>query len=667
MDNKNYLESIEKLNLWAYHYYSLDNPIATDEEYDTLYFKVVAYEKEHPEEISHLSPTNRVGDKLLDGFEKSTHIERLYSLDDIFSKEELFDWALKLQKEFPDVDFYEEPKYDGLSLNLLYENGILIKAATRGDGEVGEDVTMNIPYVMGIPLHIPYKGKVEVRGEVVIFKADFDGINIERVKNGDKPFSNERNAASGSLRNFDSKKVKLSKLHFTPYGLGYCDKQFEFQTESYNWIISQGFTNWGTNEITVFKTVEELEKVYDHMIETRGNYPMLLDGMVIKVNQKSIQKESGFTSKFPRWAIAFKFPAIEKVTILKDVILQVGKTGAITPVAIVEPVNIDGVIVERATLHNFEEIERMDIRLGDQIVIIRSGDVIPKITNVFHDRRSGEEKKILVPECCPECGSPVEKAVLFDSDEEGSTLKCSNKSCSAVLKQKIKYAVSKKALNIMSLGESTIDEMVEKGLISSVIDLWSVTSDDLLKLEGFKDRKASKIVESIDEIRGKTELYRFVTSLGIELIGERASKKLSAAFGERLIYPDIEDQKLSVEQLSSVEDIGLAMATNFVNYMNENSHAVALLRDIIQPVVPAPKEVGDTFAGKSFVITGTLSKERSYFEFLVEKHGGKVSSSVSKKTDFVLAGEKAGSKLEKAQELKVRVISEEEFEKMLGE
>jgi len=656
MNFKQYKEAVNTLNKWAYHYYTLDDPIATDEEYDKLYFEVVDFEKENPSKIDKNSPTQRVGDRLLEGFEKSSHIEKMYSLDDIFSEEELIDWFSKLPNG---VEVYEEPKYDGLSLNILYEKGSFVKATTRGDGEIGEDVSENIPYIKGIPLTIPYTGKIEIRGEVIIMKADFPTINEERLASGEKAFSNERNAAAGSLRSFESSKVKMARLHFTPYGIGYSDKRFSKQTEIYQFILDQGFTNWGTNEIEVFSSAEEIMERYNSMIKNRDKYPMLLDGMVIKVNDLHMQEDLGFTSKYPKWAIAFKFPAIEKVTTLKDVILQVGKTGVITPVAIVDPVNIDGVVVERATLHNFSEIKEKDIRIGDSVVIIRSGDVIPKIIKVFHDRRTGQEIEISEPSECPACGSNVVKDKLFGTDKEATAVKCSNPNCPEVLKQRLQYAVGKKALDIKNLGESTINELVEKQFVQTLADLWTLDKEDFLSLEGFKEKKASKSLEAIQGAIG-VDLYRFINALGIELIGERASKKLVEAFGEKLF------SDLTEEEVAAVEDIGEAMAFNFVDFMSKNKEEIEELRRIIQPKIPEKKEVVESaLTGKTVVITGTLSQSRGHFASLVEERGGKVGSSVSKKTDYVLAGENAGSKLDKAQKLGITILTEEEFNALL--
>jgi DNA ligase (NAD+) len=657
MNKEEYKKAVETLNMWAYNYYTLDNNIATDEEYDTLYFKVKAFEEENPSLIEPNSPTQRVGDRLLEGFEKANHITKMYSLDDIFNEKEFIEWFSKLPKN---VEVYEEPKYDGLSLNILYKNGSLVKAITRGDGEEGENVTENARFVKGIPLHIPFKGDIEIRGEVVIMKKDLPIINEARESRGENKFLNERNAAAGSLRTFDQFKVKEARLHFTPYGIGYSSHKFNTQTEIYQFIMDQGFNNWGTNEIEVFNSAEDIISKYNEMIKNRDNYPMLLDGMVIKVNDLQIQEDLGFTSKYPKWAIAFKFPALEKVTIVKDVILQVGKSGAITPVAIVEPTEFEGVTVERVTLHNFNEIAEKDLKILDKVILIRSGDVIPKIVKVLTDRREGNEIDILTPETCPCCNTTLVKSTLFNSEKEGSVLKCPNPNCSDKVKQRLISAVSKDSLNIKSLGERSIIELVDKGLIKEVPDLWNLTKEDFLSLDGFQEKKAEKLFNGIQSVRNNISLDKFIYTLSIDLIGRSASKKLVKAFGEKLIYP--ENNSFTVEEISSIEDIGEAMAISFVNYMEENYAYVIKLRELLNPVIPEVKEIKQSsLTGKTIVITGTLSQSRKYYEQLAEENGAKVGKSISSKTDFLLAGEKAGSKLEKAKKLNITILEEKDF------
>lgn len=654
-----YLKNIDLANKWSYAYYTLDKPEATDYEYDMLMKEIKKYEEEN-EFIHPMSPTLRIGDSVLTGFEKTTHIEKLYSLKDIFDVTELSEWVQKVKKEYPEVEFYSEPKYDGLSLNLLYEDGRLSIAGTRGDGSEGENVTKNIPYILGIPMTIPYKGKIEIRGEVVIFKEDFEQINKERVLAGKEEFANERNAASGSLKSYDSVAVKRSRLRFCPYGIGYHEIDFLKQTEIAEWIFSQGFIKWDANSINVFKFEEEIESLYQKMNSERNTFRMLLDGMVIKINQLYIQEGLGFTVKVPKWALAYKFPAVEKTTIIKNVVFQVGKTGAITPVAEIEPVDILGTIVSRATLHNFDEIKRKDFRIGDSVSIIKSGDVIPKILYSFKARRTGSEKMINEPSQCPCCGSQTEKAKLFDSTEDSAILKCTNKTCPAVVIAKLQSATDKKALDIKDLGDSTVEQLVNEGLVSTVKDFYSLKMEDLLKLEGFQKRKAEKLLAGVENTKG-IDLSKFIKMLDIELIGERASVKISKALGFKAI-----SSELTEADLLNVEDIGNAMATNYISFLKENIDEINILKDIIKPTFKEEKiEAHENFLGKSFVITGTLSKERDYFKKLIESKGGKISSSVSKKTDFVLVGSDAGSKEDKAKELGITILSEQDLENMI--
>lgn len=662
MTKEQYSEAIETLNKWAYAYYTLDNQIATDAMYDELYFKVVEFEKNNSENISQLSPTQRVGDQVLSGFEKRKHLVKMYSLDDVFSPEQFILWAQKIKKDYPGVVFYVEPKYDGLSLNLLYEGGNLVAATTRGDGEIGEDVTKNIPYILGIPLHIEFTGRIEIRGEVVMFKSDFASINESRIARGKQPFSNERNAASGSLRSFESEAVKASKLRFTPYGIGALEGiPFISQKQSYEWVISQGFVNWNP-DLDLYEmsmTIEDIVEDYQLIIENRDVFPMLLDGIVVKVDQKSYQDDLGFATKYPKWGIAFKFPAEDKITYLQDVIFQVGKTGAITPVGVVEPVDFDGVVVSRVTLHNFEEIERMDIRINDKVTIIRSGDVIPKIVGVHTLDRTGNEQVIHAPEECPLCGSHTEVHAT-QSGEESAALYCSNSHCPGVLKGRLEYAVGKKALDIKDFGESIVAELIDKGLVRKLSDIYSLTVADVIDLPGFAKKKAEKLIEAIQSKRD-VEAYRILNALDIKNIGESSSKKLVNVFGERIFTG------LTFDELVAIEDIGSTAATSYVDYFSdaENVIEVESLLSELRPIYPEVR-VGGALSGMTFVITGTLSQSRKYFEDLVEANGGKLSGSVSKKTSYVLAGEDAGSKLEKAVALGVNVIDEDAFISMLS-
>jgi len=665
-NKKDYRNAVEILNKAAYAYYTLDNPIMTDSDYDKLYFQVVDYEKENGFDID--SPTQRVGDQILDGFEKAKHIEKMYSLNDVFNENGFLEWTAGIKKDYPNAIFYQEPKYDGLSLNLLYKKGILISAITRGNGEVGEDVTANAKYILGIPMNIEYKGILEIRGEVVIFKKDFEKINQWRIDQGKNAFSNERNAASGSLRSFESESVKNSRLRFTPYGLGFSDIEFEKQSESYKWILSQGFVNWNPkiDLISNSLTPEDLIYSYERIINNRGDYPMLLDGMVVKVDQKDIQEDLGFTSKFPKWAIAFKFPAQEKHTKLVDVIAQVGKTGAITPVGIVSPVEFEGVTVNRVTLHNYQEIERMNLHTGDIVSIIRSGDVIPKILGVdFTKRNENNIHVIEEPSICPICESTTEYRQTANG-EETAVLYCSNYNCPAVLKGRLEYAAGKKALDIPGFGEAVVNELINKGFVNSLSDIFELTKEELLTLEGFAKRKAEITIEAIKNVQNKPlEAHRLLNAIDIPTIGESASKKLVNEFKHKVFTGE-----LSYEELVQVQDIGDTSANAYVDFFSKENNKIEVdkLLDLIN--LKFPEEIiipeGSTIINKKFVITGTLSKSRGHFKDLIEKNGGKVTGSVSKNTDYLLAGEEAGSKLEKAEKLGVEILNENQFLELLN-
>lgn len=663
MESTEYLKSVKTLNDWAYAYYTLQNSVVSDAMYDTLYHAVVAYE-EATGDISPLSPTQRVGDTLLSGFEKQTHKVKMYSLADVFDPEEFSKWAVKIQEEFPGCEFGVEPKYDGLSLNLTYDKGSLVSAVTRGDGMTGENVTGNVFHVMGVPLHIPFDGMVEIRGEVTIFKADFENINESRVARGKDAFSNERNAASGSLRTLDSVGVKESKLRFTPYGLGVSDHDTLTQSEAYDWIMSLGFTNWESCEKVVTSDIKKILDHYNKVISTRDNFPMLLDGIVVKINDKSIQHELGFATKYPKWAVAFKFPAEEQTTTVLEVLFQVGKAGMIAPVAVVAPTDFNGVIVNRATLHNFDEIARHGLMIGDKVNIIRSGDVIPKIVGVYTHERNGTEQEIVPPALCPVCNSATEKRKNLDG-EYGVSLFCSNLECPAVVKGRIEYAVSNKALDMAGVSEAAIDQMVDSGMILDTADLFSLTEANLLRLDGFKAAKARKTIEAIQGSIG-CDFYRFVNALDIPTIGESASKKL--AKNECFVLALTTDSSITVEQLTEIDIIGSVMAQNIVDFLRTKKDVVTKLYNAVRPTLPTFEDevfIQSDITGHTFVITGTLSQSRGYFEDIVTSHGGTLQSSVSKKTDFLLAGDKAGSKMDKAQSLGVTVLTESQFMAML--
>ncbi len=647
-DRNEYIEKVKILNDLAYSYYVLDNPKASDEEYDNLYREVVNYEKQYPNERLEESPTNRVGDILLDGFTKASHMKRMWSMEDVFDFDELGTWIDRVKKSFSEVSFICEPKFDGASLNLIYENGYLKQAITRGDGSVGEDVTNNAKTIKSVPLVIDYKELIEIRGEVLLSFESFDKLNDKRAKEGESLFANPRNAASGSLRQLDPKITASRNLIFMPWGIGENSLEFELHSQKMKFIYELGFK--APPFMSECESSEDIQNSYEKIVKLRDSYPIMLDGMVVKVDEIAKEESLGYTVKYPRWMVAYKFPAVEKTTFIKDIIAQVGRTGVVTPVALVEGVNIDGAVVERATLHNYDEIKRLDIRIGDRVIIIRSGDVIPKITKVLKDARDGDEVEIQRPTLCPECGSE-----LLD---EGILIKCQNLECPARVINSIKYFASKKCLNIDGLGEKIVEQLYHEGLVKSILGIFSLDEEKLLKLEGFKEKKVQNLLGAIEAVKG-VECWRFVNSLGIEHIGEVASKKLCERFGLKL-------EELDKEKVLSLDGFGEEMALSVVEFFRVNKSLVEKLKEILKPKEPEKREVKESvFSGKSVVITGTLSRPRDEFKSLLESYGAKITNSVSKKTDFLLYGDSAGSKLERAKKLGVELLREEDLKRLL--
>lgn len=648
MNYTQYLQAIKTLNLWAKHYYILDDPIASDEEYDTLYHQIKEFEAKNPNQIAKDSPTQRVGDNILESFSKSEHIERMWSLEDIFDTQELQEWINRVSKG-ENLLFTIDPKFDGASLNLLYENGKLQKATTRGDGFIGENVTQNAKTIQSIPLSIPYTDRIEIRGECVIAKNDFERLNQERLENDESLFANPRNAAAGSLRQLDSKITAKRKLQFIPWGVGFCTIEENSFFELMQKIRSFGFLTSPFSKLC--KNLQEIEESYQNLISKRDSYPIMLDGMVIRIDSIALQKNLGFTIKAPRFACAYKFPAIEKKAKILDITLQVGRTGVVTPVAILEPVMIEGAKVARATLHNFDEIRKKDILINDSVILIRSGDVIPKIIKSLPSLRDGTQKKCEIPTHCPICGSEL----LI----EEKLIKCQNLSCKARLKNSLIHFISKKALNIDGLGKRIIDLLFERGKITKIEDIFSLQYEDLEGLEGFKDKKIHNILNAIKESKG-IDLWRFINALGIEHIGEGASKKLANTFG-------LEFYQKVFEDFITLDGFGEEMANSLIEFCHINQERIKNLLNILTPKTTQTPQSTTNLSGKTFVITGTLSQKRESYQEILESLGAKVSSSVSKKTDFLLCGEEAGSKLAKAQELGVKILNEKDFWELIKE
>jgi DNA ligase (NAD+) len=641
----NYEDIVKLLNFYSYSYYVKDDPQVTDEEYDILYRRLVDFEKNNPTLKSPASPTNRIGDIILDGFVKAKHINKMWSMQDIFNTGELIDWIDRVSKVIlTDRVFICEPKFDGASLNLLYEGGRLIRATTRGDGLVGEDVTNNAKTISSIPLTIDYEKVIEIRGEVVIKKDDFEKVNNQRLDNQESLFANPRNAAAGSLRQLDPNITAKRRLFFYPWGLGTNELDSTTLSSNMEFVYSLGFLRPHFSHSAT--TYSEIEDIYNSIVEKRDNIPVMLDGMVVRVDSLKAQASLGYTQKFPRWMVAYKFPALEKSTRILSITPQVGRTGVVTPVAEIEPVNIEGANISRATLHNYDEIERKDIHIGDSVIIIRSGDVIPKIVKVLTHHRDSRETPIIRPSKCPKCQS--------DLLDEGILIKCQNLKCPARIVNSIKHFASKKALNIDGLGIKIIEQLYSSGLIRNILDLFNLKEEELLKLDGFKVKKVTNLLISIENAKG-CECWRFLNSLGIEHIGEVASIKICERFST-----DFEN--ISKKNLLEIDGIGEEMADSFLEFFRVNRDFIIRLKEIISPLTLIKKEKRySKFTGSTMVITGTLSKPRDKIKELLSSYSIKVTSSLSKKTDFLLYGENGGSKLKKAKSLGVNLLSEEEL------
>lgn len=650
MEEKKYKENINLLKKWAYAYYVEDNPIATDEEYDKLNREVLEFEQDNKSKIDISSPTQRVGDEVLESFTKVEHLTPMFSQEDIFSIEELENWQSRVEKDIIDIEYLCEPKFDGASLNLIYNNGVLSKAITRGDGLKGEDVTLNARTIKSIPLNIDYKELIEIRGEVIIKKDDFEVLNKERLENNEYLFINSRNAAAGSLRQLNPKTASKRRLSFQVWGVGKNNLNYKQHIEKMEFIYSLGFIKPILYKLC--SNTKDIMSIYNEFINQRDKISIGLDGMVIKVNNIDLQNKLGFTVKYPKWSCAYKFPAIEKVTTVKDIILQVGRTGAITPVALLEPIFIDGSTVEKSTLHNFNEIDRLGLKIKDKVVIIKSGDIIPKVIKVFKDRRDGTELDIIKPIICPIC-----KTKLVYEDV---LIRCCNLECSSRVVNNIIHFASKKCIDIIGLGDKIVKQLVEENKVKSILDLYSLKYSDLDSLDGFKEKKINNLLNSIQNSK-KQELYKVINSLGIEHIGEVASKLIAKNF--KLNFIDIKK-----EDLLLIDGIGDKMADSFISFININKDKVMKLINIIEPIIKEEDNLinNNFFQNKVIVLTGAMSKSRNIIKKELEKLGAKVTSSISSKTDYLIYGDNAGSKYDKAVKLEINLLTENDMIKLLS-
>ncbi len=644
----------DELNRYSYNYYVLDNPLISDFEYDKLYDELKELELAHPELITPDSPTQRVGG-ISTGFEEVKHKYRLYSLDNTYSYDELKKWYERVSKECgQNQELVCELKIDGLAIALTYHNGIFVKGATRGDGIVGEEITQNLKTIKAIPLKLFENADVEVRGEIYMPKSSFEKLN----QNVEKPFANPRNAAAGSLRQLDSSitaKRDLSMFTYTAI-IEKANLAPKTHWDSIQYIKKLGFK---TNpNIRLVKDIEGAIDFCKEWEEKRFNLDYATDGVVIKVNSLACQNELGFTSRAPKWATAFKFPPEEISTKLLDIEIGVGKTGAVTPVAILEPVQLGGSIVSRASLHNFDEIKRLDVRIGDRVLIKKAAEIIPKVIKVVDSDEHESLTKYEIPKKCPECDS-----LLEERDGEVSFY-CSNDKCPSIIKAKLEYWVSKEAMDIDYIGPSVISQLFSLGMVKTPVDFYKIKENDLLKLDLIKEKSASNIYNSIQQSKNRP-FSRFLTALSIRHVGKETADILATEF------PNIESiQKASIEDLSKIEGIGDKIANSVYEFFknNENLKMIEEFNQLGFSFENTSLNKTTELEGKIFVLTGTLaSMTRDEAADRIKQKGGKTSSSVSKKTSYVVAGENPGSKLDKAQNLGVIILNEEEFLNLIGE
>lgn len=656
----------ETLRHHEYLYHVLDAPEIPDSEYDRLFHQLKALEQQHPELITPNSPTQRVGAKPLSGFAQITHEIPMLSLDNAFSDEEFYAFVKRIQDRLtvlPEkLEFCCEPKLDGLAVSILYVNGVLTQAATRGDGTTGEDITLNIRTIRNIPLQLLTDNppaRLEVRGEVFMPQAGFERLNETALAKGEKTFANPRNAAAGSLRQLDPKITSQRPLTLNAYGIGVAEG-VELPDTHYarlQWLKSLGIPV--NPEIQLCDGVEKVLNFYHTIQQKRPNLGYDIDGTVLKINSIALQQELGFIAKAPRWAIAYKFPAQEEMTVLNDVEFQVGRTGAITPVAKLEPVFVAGVTVSNATLHNGDEIERLNIAIGDTVIIRRAGDVIPQIIGVVHDRRPANAKPIVFPTTCPVCGSAVTRI-----DGEAVARCTGGLFCDAQRKEALKHFVSRKAMDIDGVGAKLIEQLVDRELIHTPADLFKLDLITLMRLERMGEKSAQNALDSLEKAK-KTTLARFIFALGIREVGEATALNLANFFKNLTAL-----QQATFEQLQQVPDVGDVVANRILAFWQEQ-HNLDVVNDLIAQGVHwddvEVKEVNENpFKDKTIVLTGTLSQMgRNEAKALLQQLGAKVAGSVSAKTHLVIAGDAAGSKLAKAQELGVEVWDEQKFVEVL--
>jgi DNA ligase (NAD+) len=658
----------EKIKYHNHRYYVLDDPEISDADYDKLFQGLLQLEKQHPELDFPDSPTRKVGAGPKGGFLPVTHHSPMLSLENCFDDQQILDFDKRVRKFLGDdapVGYTVEPKIDGLAVELIYEKGALTVASTRGDGRVGENVTRNIKTILNVPLtltarkkSLPIPDLLEVRGEVYMDLAAFETLNRKRAAENEPLFANPRNAAAGSLRQLDSRITAKRPLDMFCYGIGNT-QNLAFET---HWELMISLQHWGLRvnrpHIRICHTTDEVVKDCHRLEKTRGQFPYEIDGAVIKVNRLDLQSRLGMKSRSPRWAMAYKFAASQEVTTVLGIHVQVGRTGALTPVAHLKPVALGGVLVSRATLHNQEEIDRKDVRQGDRVIVQRAGDVIPEVVKSIFSKRTGNEAKFVMPDVCPACGSGIEK-------KPGEVVaRCPNVNCPAQVRGSLRHFVSKGGMKIDGLGDKLVFKLMDKGLVKDESDLYTLTRADLLSLENIKEKSANNLLESIEGSKTPA-LARFIYALGIRHVGEFTAGLLADHFRDIKALANA-----GQEVLSTIDGIGPQIAESVVSYFADPQNAALIDRLLaagVKPTVADSNTMDSPITGKTFVLTGSLSAiKRSEAKETITQKGGKVGSTVTRNTDYLVVGEAPGSKLQKARELGVFVLDEAQFLELLG-
>ncbi len=645
----------EQLNLWSHQYYDQDAPTVSDYEYDMTLRELERLEAEHPELVTPDSPTQRVGGQALDAFQQVQHEVPLQSLQDVFAPEELSAFAQRVQEVSAKPQWIFEPKVDGLSVALEYVDGVFVRGATRGDGQVGEDVTENLRTVRSIPLKIknaPHR--LIVRGECYMARTVFQKLNAQREENGKPLMANPRNAAAGSLRQLDPKIAAKRRLDCIIFNIQLTDgPTFPTDSASLDYLGSLGFP---VIDHPVYPDLASVSKAIAELGDDRERYPFDIDGAVIKLDTLEQRELLGATAKFPRWAAAWKYPPEQKETVLEDIVVQVGRTGVLTPKAVVRPVHLAGTTVTNATLHNQDFITEKDIRIGDTVILQKAGEIIPQVVSVVKEKRPDGTKPYLLPRTCPVCGAPIAR------DEDGAALRCTGAECPAQLVRNITHFASRDAMDIEGLGPAVVQQLVEEGLIASPGDLYNLDFDRVAQLEGLGEKSARNLKKALEKSKSQG-LSRLLTAFGIRQVGAKAAQTLSRKFQtlDRLM-------EATEEELTETEDIGNITARSLIQWFaaGQSRHLIETLRTAGISFESTEQPVGEALAGKTFVLTGTLTQySRSEAKKLLEAQGANVAGSVSKKTSYVIAGEAAGSKLTKAQELGVPVLTEADLTEIL--